>query len=1168
MLPNKGILSALMKHPFKAYFSNRVEKLFEELKGQIFMAGTNPFTKRYIIVPSPAMKNWVMTALASDPAIGIAAGVHITTIETALKDIIASISAENAFPKKKSEMELSLKLEVEIRRIIIAYHEMDEKTKVIWHPLLRYILPEKEKSNPAKLQTRESRRILALSVKLANLFITYGKYGSRMLRRWEDLQANEKHWQCELWKRCINEIYPEETQWKNSNATIHAFGMSFISKQDHSLFTELSKSIPVNYYLLSPCQAFWSEILSDHECKKLIAYWQKRGASEAQKLALEEYIFDRNPLLANLGRVGREMAMQVENSQMLTKEIYEIPEEINKWGSYQDLITEEMDLAPSKHALTLLNALQADLLLMRNPVGMEKINFNGDQSLQCLIASSSMREVQMVYDTLLGIIQKHHLEDEKIFPEDIIVMAPDIIKYEPFIRSVFSQNENKLDYQLMDLNLLNHNAVIQGFNLLLNLAYSRWDVTSVLQLFENPSFQQKLGFSLDDIAKIHKWIQSADVRWGEDPSHRKEILNRELDENCTIDSDPSGTWSAAIDRLLLGMAMIYPEEELGLIPTLPLNEIDASQATLFGKWIRIMNSLSVDLKVIADGKQLTLKEWSLYLTALLESYFDSSKQNDTDEEALLHLEELIQSIKLDKTIEQETFSFITIKYHLERSLKKHRISYKESHLHAVRFCSMLPMRALPAKVVVLMGMNEESYPRADAAESLNLLKSHPERDYCPSQPEFDRYLFLETILSARQYYILTYSGYSKNDGKEQHPSLLISELLDYLNQGYTIDHKQPSDCILKRYPFNPYDRRLFEKDSGFHSYSEMYYRAAKVLYSLQDKLPPHNFISSFASNFLPVAGKMESIDLKMLANLAKNPIETYLRNTLGMYFKEEEKLNPNEEDFLLDALGNHVLKKSTLKAPFEKVLDLAEKEGMLPLGPFKSVSLQKLKKEVDEFQDVLLKSGLRTQDICKLTISEQFTSPVKNDKGEWNVPPLECRCNGKIIKIVGTLPEITRAGMLTVYECKKTKILQLWPQYLVFLCLLKQYQLPFENKLIFLDGGSEKAPFFTDPFPHLEKYVAYYLQALDNISPLLPDWVPEIMNGSKSFEKKIHSDLSERNEHFHNHSLKWVVRGSKLPDHESILSHWKETAEDLFGELFTHWFKSKKNGGGVDQENE
>src|SRR5262249_53079632 len=154
--------------------------------------------------------------------------------------------------------------------------------------------------------------------------------------------------------------------------------------------------------------------------------------------------FDRNPLLANFGRVGREMALQVEESQVLTIESYEIPQAISEFPQFRELLNDEAHVLPTHQKATLLNALQGDFLFMRHPAQGEKIHLNEDQSLQILTASTPMREVQVVYDTIMGLIHNHSTEKEKILPEDIIVMAPDIIHYEPYIRAVFSQNDNIL----------------------------------------------------------------------------------------------------------------------------------------------------------------------------------------------------------------------------------------------------------------------------------------------------------------------------------------------------------------------------------------------------------------------------------------------------------------------------------------------------------------------------------------------------------------------------------------------------------------------------------------------------------------------------------------------------------------------------------------------------
>ena len=143
--------------------------------------------------------------------------------------------------------------------------------------------------------------------------------------------------------------------------------------------------------------------------------------------------------------------------------------------------------------------------------------------------------------------------------------------------------------------------------------------------------------------------------------------------------------------------------------------------------------------------------------------------------------------------------------HSEASLNSQRVCYREPHLQAIRFCSLLPMRALPAKVIVLLGMEEGAFPRKDQTHSLNSMAKEADTDYSPSQTDFDRYLFLEIMLSVRKYLLISYVGYSKTDSKEKPSSLLITELINYLDSGFTVEGKKPSERCVIKHPFREYE---------------------------------------------------------------------------------------------------------------------------------------------------------------------------------------------------------------------------------------------------------------------------------------------------------------------------------------------------------------------------
>ncbi len=76
---------------------------------------------------------------------------------------------------------------------------------------------------------------------------------------------------------------------------------------------------------------------------------------------------------------------------------------------------------------------------------------------------------------------------------------------------------------------------------------------------------------------------------------------------------------------------------------------------------------------------------------------------------------------------------------------------------AVNFCTLMPMRAIPFKVVCLLGMNDGDYPRQQPPVDFDLMRN----DYRPgdrSRREDDRYLLLEALLSARKQLYVSWVG--------------------------------------------------------------------------------------------------------------------------------------------------------------------------------------------------------------------------------------------------------------------------------------------------------------------------------------------------------------------------------------------------------------------------
>lgn len=1149
-----------MTKPSQVFFSNRVEQLYETLKESLF-SSSQPFTRRLIVVPSPSMKSWLMLRMANDPDLAIAAGLEISYLDQTI-DQLSLLYTDTKQKKNHSQMTLAFGIEAKIRTLIAEAAILPSGERTIWQPLFDYLkIPHQSKG--AKLSQHTERRIVGLCDRLAGLFVKYGKYAGPMLAEWESAPLDG--WQQHLWRylfskpglewtyphkeltRVIENPYPEN---EKKDLQIHLFAVSHISPLQQRLLKYVSGEFPVHYYMLSPCQAFWSDLVSQRESYRMQTYWNQRGASLAQQIALEEYLRDCNPLLANFGRLGREMAIQIEESDALTDEQYLLPTSVYEQESYEELINDATLFIQKESPLTMLEALQTDMALLRNPDKSQRVQIRPeDRSIQVHVTHNRLREVQVLYNNLLGIIQRHATEESPICPGDILVMAPDIGLYAPFIRAVFGANDSLLDVQVMDLGAPAQSTFIQGFLHLISLPFTRWDVNSLLQLLEYATFQKRHGLSREDVGDIREWMLATGVRWGENAEHRNELLKRDHCQHGMVDEAMLGTWDYARDALLTGL--IFDNHM----------SVDPLEGPLLGKWLHLIRSLRSDLKAITDGTLWELKEWTCYLRSLCDAYFLADEDSENSKEVLCrHLEAFQQT---GVYIKEGTYPFTTIHHHLLSALEKPQISYQEGTLHAVKFCSLLPMRAIPAKVIAILGMEEGAYPREEPFDSLNLMVGYPKVDYSPSQIDFDRFLFLETLLSARRYFLTSYIGYSSTDGKEQPPSLLVTELLTYIDKAYEMEGHIPSEVCTYRHPYHAFDKSYFVPESRIPSFIFKDYLAAKAYYG--DKSSKSSFIPSFNLPSLKPSeepSEIIQIHLKELMAFARNPIKTYFNKTLGIYLESAEKrIIKNEEEFHLSALQSFILKKDALKQPVEHILHMAEVEGHLPVGAFKAVSVDKIKREILSLKSNMEDLGVSAQAIFEMGFSDLYQKPKQSENGGWQLPSLQIPVGSRQVSIVGNLDEVTANGLLAQVKDDRVDIVKVWPQFLVFCCLVETHRLPIASQLLMTKGlkGKAKTAFTQDPHRLLTSYLEYYFTALEHVSPLIPEWVPHLLTqNSEEFAAKVRNDLTNPFNPIYNDYLHWSMQDNAIDDADELVARWKPVVQDLFGALYSHWFPRRE----------
>lgn len=1155
-----------MVKKFEVFFSNHLEVLYHHLKISLFKPTATPLMRRLVVVYGPAMKTWLMLKMAQDPELTVAMGIEFIYLNQAFELLLKLSSPENQghFP---TQLELALAIEKECLYHIQNFKNLAKDEQRDWQPLLRYLKLNPHHLGPKlRLTLKMEKRLISLSQHLARLFQDYGRYGLQMVAKWE--MPGCTGWQPHLWRKLFCQkgswTYPARALQQRGNPaepfTVLFFSISFITACEFSFLNRLSEHVPLTYCLLSPCAVFWSDIRSDREATYLQTYWQQKVGTFSPKIFhLEEFLRDRNPLLANFGRLGREMACQIEESQALSHAHYILPQHVQTLN--EELChQEDLYLTETSEPLTLLHALQADLLLMRNPQNLPSFNLEEEKnSLQLHIAPSRRREVQILYHNLLGLIAN----DPSLCPSDIIVMTPQIADYVPYIQGVFGVENSRLDLQILDLGMQTQSEIVQAFLQLLELSESRWNASQLLQLFEHSSFQRCHQLSSSDYATIQEWVEQVGICWGEDEIHRNELLLRKHCEQGMVEETTIGTWDYGLSRLLFGLTTILDNHSQTTLEVLPCASVDFSQGELLGKWMRLLHSLRDDLSLLHDRTRMTMEDWVNYLICLLDNYFQPDFNLPSSLEEHEDLKAQFEVLRHSARFFKDTlFPFTSIKTHLLTLLQQRGITYREDHLQAVRFCSLMPLRSIPAKVIAILGLQEGSFPRPSQHSSLNLMSGEKETDYCPLSTDYDRYLFLEALHAAQDCLLLSYQGYGQHDGKELQPSLIVEELVSYLDKFYTIHREKFSQKCIFKHPFDSFDDRYFAREKCLYNFSQQDYLAAQTVYK-KDKIPPHCFLNGFTRVDPPqphLLAHNSQIDLKHLAAAARNPIKFHLNKVLEIYLQtEEDRKLKNEEALIVSSLDKYQLRHSALTEPIEKVLFKAEKEGKLPFGLFKTVAIKRLKEEVDDMHMRLKKYAIDPSHIFQIEFCTSCSQPTQLEEDRWLFPAVTLTYENEYqLSVVGKLHHVTPKGLVVLSKGTLADAWKVWPQFLLYCYAAKLCPQKLEPQLILLQASQPKKAFFDHPELYLKQFIHYYTLCLQNFSPLLPEWLPLILEGDASgLEDKMSQVFTESFGVYPHHDLRWILHKHHLPCAATLVEEWKEQAKILLGDLVHFWYPCK-----------
>jgi len=284
----------------------------------------------------------------------------------------------------------------------------------------------------------------------------------------------------------------------------------------------------------------------------------------------------------------------------------------------------------------------------------------------------------------------------------------------------------------------------------------------------------------------------------------------------------------------------------------------------------------------------------------------------------------------------------------------------------ITFCSLVPMRSIPFKVVALMGLNYDKFPRREQPASFNLMADPPQRGD-RNVKENDKHLFLETLLSAQDHLYISYTGQNAKDNTSLPPSALVDELIDYIEAGAD-EPDQVRAQLITRQPMHTFSHKYAGADPKLYNYLDKTGGNTDVIFLLSKQAKDDIRIKNTLPDFT-------EIDLEELVRFFKNPFKAYYNKVLGIYYDEETVLLGDTELFSLDGLQQWQLKNDLLPMSEADSLSLQSslvKKGRLPLKNMAGVALRKVEEKV---QPVRALYAQATQKAPSQTVS--FEYPLK-----------------------------------------------------------------------------------------------------------------------------------------------------------------------------------------------
>jgi exodeoxyribonuclease V gamma subunit len=695
---------------------------------------------------------------------------------------------------------------------------------------------------------------------------------------------------------------------------------------------------------------------------------------------------------------------------------------------------------------TLLKSIQYDLHTdTTDSFGLK----DTDDSIVINSCYSKVREVEVLANYLIKTILQN---EDKIGYKDILVQAVNIDEYAPAIKAVFSSlpHKMKMNFSIADRTFSFTDSIFNSILAILEMD-KNLPASKVIELLDFSAIRDNYGIS--DINKVIFVINEANIRFG--------ITEKSENEIETV------SWFTGLKKVIYGFCLGRSDKVE--IEQRNLYLKDLVEGTEINNFIGLYQLILDIEKWTANYENSNnLQDWN----TIVQSAIDTFIQSDNYQELSLLKKKIGELSEITEYVKDKVDYFV-FKGFVVNVIENLAVQSNFSS-GGITFSSLVQNRNVPFKVICLLGMNYDAFPRKETLLSYDLLKDAS--DVIPTSKEKDKFLFLQTLKSAEQNLFISYIGRDINNNSKRPPSSVVDDLEDYILS------KVNKDKFIIEHPLHGFSEKYNLEDGKNQLYTYL--------------VAPHSTKKARENKYTYKSDEdekndkeknKEEIPLNKFINFFKDPFKHYYNNRLGIYYSDETPLLEDYEITHVEyGLPEWKFKSELLNYSVSDLLDqdvvknIGERfksDGELPLSNYGNIILKELIQKI---------SPIKTT-IEGIVNTEKKNIKINHPVGDYN--------------IIGDIDGVY--GNTFVYCClsSTTEGLKHALEFHIKSYLLKEMNIGVNNFIYINSKGKVNRSFnINSEINPIEKLLKIYNDNQQNIFPFIGDFKFEVYRDILNFK--------------------------------------------------------------------